>query len=385
MSIRIEVIDTIEAFKDLEKDWNQLYSQDLEATIFISWDWMFTWWETFNNSIKSQLFILCVYENKELIGIAPFYLLHSFPKSLIQGKTITFIGSGENCKDKIVSQYSDFLVNANKKAEVVKSISDFLISNKNKWDFADFEFLLKDSLISTFFEDGLSDIHINSSHYGNRFFISEIKDMDDFLNQMGNRWSKMFRKKYQKLQNQGEVEIISTQNTDATQKEFKQLAKMHEARWKGRTDFNIFKSKLFNDFHMKIMERLVPKDKAFIKTLSLNGEPLSSYYCFKDKSQIHYYQSGFYSENANKYSPLFLLVCKEIGVAIKNDCLFDFMFDEDHSSYKKEQYAAQCEPMYRIMWSHKKTRIKHHGYAKIIQTKYLSFKHSLSKTNKNNN
>jgi len=382
VSIKIEVIDSMEGFRDLESDWNRIYNENQDATIFLSWDWMITWWEVYCNSINTSLFILCVYENDELLGIAPFHLLNSFPKSLIQGKTLTFIGSGESSKDKIVSQYSDFLVKTNKKSDVIKAISEFLISNKAQWDFADFEFLLSDSLVSKCFVKDQTEIHVNSHQYGNRFFISGIESFDDFLDKMGNRWSKMYRKKERKLLNQGKVEVDCPKDIESVQTAFDELARMHEARWKGRTEFNIFKSALFNEFHTKILEKLVPKDKAFIKTLTLDEEPLSSYFCFKDKSQIHYYQSGFYSENANKFSPLFLLVCKEIGMAIKGNNLFDFMFDEDASSYKQEQYAAQSEPMYRLMWSHKKSRMDRHDYAKKIQTKYLKIKNSLNPTKK---
>ncbi len=378
MSIKIEVVDSLDRFYSLEKDWNGLYSLDNNASIFSSWDWLVTWWETYQKSIRSELFILCAYENNELIGIAPFHLLSSFPKSLIQGRTITFIGSGEHTKDKIVSQYSDFIVKPEHQEEVIKSISQFLIENKQKWDFADFEFLLDNSLVSKCFqEDNVSGIQMNIGQYGNRFFITQMDDFDDFLNKMGNRWSKMFRKKLRKLDNQGKAEIIKSNDIGSAKAAFNQLSKMHGERWQGRTEVNIFKSPLFNEFHQKIIERLVPKEKAFIKTLALNGQPLSSYYCFHDKSQIHYYQSGFYTENANKFSPLFLLVCKEIGKAIEKNVLFDFMFDENALSYKKEQYAAQSEPMYRLMWSHKKNRMIKHNYAKKIQTKYLRFKDSL--------
>ena len=95
---------------------------------------------------------------------------------------------------------------------------------------------------------------------------------------------------------------------------------------------------------------------------------------------MHYYQSGFYSENANRYSPLFILVCREIGLTIKRKILFDFMFDENPNSYKKEQYAAQSKPMYRLMWSPYKSRMTKHKYAKIFQNKYLKLKCSVTKS-----
>ena len=67
---------------------------------------MFTWWEVFHKAISSKLFILSIYEENQLIGLAPFHIVGSFPKSLIQGRTITFIGCGEESKDKIVSPFA---------------------------------------------------------------------------------------------------------------------------------------------------------------------------------------------------------------------------------------------------------------------------------------
>lgn len=380
MNTELRIIDSIEGFQNLREDWNELYDECQNATIFLSWDWMFSWWEVFNKSINSQLFILCLYENQKLIGIAPFHIIDSFPKSLIQGRTIYFIGSGEENKDKIVSQYSDFIVRPEKQEQMISSVSSYLNESRDKWDFADFQFLLEDSIVSHCFKVEESAIHRKLCHYGNRFYIPEIQSFDDFLNIMGNRWSKMYKKKNRKLDIDGEMRIESSSHIGSTKDAFKQLAKMHDARWNNRTDISIFKSTLFNEFHLKLLERLVPQNKAFINTLFLDDKALASYYYFTDKSQIHYYQSGFYTENANRYSPLFLLVCKEIGLTIKNKILFDFMFDEDPTSYKKEQYAARSKPMYRLMWSPYNSRMIKHKYAKVIQIKYLKLKSSLIKS-----
>ena len=371
-------------FENLRDEWNELYIECQSTTIFLSWDWMFTWWEVFNQSINSKLSILSVYENDKLIGLAPFHILHSFPKSLIHGRTICFIGSGEENTDKIVSQYADFIVSPDKKEIMISAVTEYLNKNRKRWDFADFQFLLEDSIISQCFEVGETKVHTLLSQYGNRFYMPEMKNFDDFQDHMGNRWSKMYRKKSRKLDKDGDVRIESSSDIASTKIAFKQLADMHEARWKERTNISIFKSELFNQFHAKLLERLVPQNKASINTLFLNDEPLASYYYFTDKSQLHYYQSGFYSEHANRYSPLFLLVCKEIGLAIKNKNLFDFMFDENRESYKKEQYAAQSKPMYRLMWSPYKSRMLKHKYAKAIQANYLKIKNPLINLKNNN-
>ena len=267
---------------------------------------------------------------------------------------------------------------------MTSAVTEYLNKNWRKWDFADFQFLLESSNISKCFENQETKINTHLSQYGNRFYIPAVNDFDDFQDQLGNRWSKMFIKKSRKLDKDGDVRIDASSDIATARIAFKRLADMHEARWKNRTDVNIFRSKLFNEFHTKLLERLVPQNKAFIKTLFLNDEPLACYYYFTDKSQLHYYQSGFHTKHANRYSPLFLLVCHEINVAVNKKILFDFMFDENSLSYKKEQYAAQSKPMYRLMWSPYKSRMFKHKYAKVIQNKYLKIKSSLIKLiNKN--
>ena len=77
----LRVINSIESFENLRDEWNELYAECQSTTIFLSWDWMFTWWDVFNTSINSKLFILCVYEKEQLIGLAPFiyYILFQNP------------------------------------------------------------------------------------------------------------------------------------------------------------------------------------------------------------------------------------------------------------------------------------------------------------------
>ncbi|WP_299877331.1 GNAT family N-acetyltransferase [uncultured Cocleimonas sp.] len=371
MSLSIRVIDTDSGFSDIQKDWDTLYDNCNAASIFSSWDWMHTWWEVFKETLKSELFIVCLYDQDNLVGLAPFHIVSTFPKSWIQGKTLCFIGSGEEKKDMIVTQFNDFIVADGYQDQMVDQMSYYLENASNKWSFADFEFLLKNSLIAKCFSTADTKIIKEEVHYGVRFTVSGMTDFEQYQSKMGKRWKKMFAKKSRILSRDGEVTTKVTEDSQSIDELFDLLSKMHSSRWNDRTKLNIFDSKIFRDFHLKALKCLVPKGKAFIKTLYLDEMPLATYYCFVDKGVIHYYQSGFYSENANRYSPLFILVCNEIGESIKNNQVFDFMFSDAGDSYKKEQYAAETEPMYRLRWSPHKYRFTLFNIAKFIQLKIL--------------
>ncbi len=387
-ALSLSLIDSIDGFQSLQEDWDALYDNCERGSIFSSWDWMFTWWEVFKDQYDRELFILALYQEDELIGLAPFQICTPpSPKSLIQGKTLYFIGNGESFDDSIISEFQDFIVSPEHESEMIQLVSEYITKHSDKWNFADFEFLLKDALILQCFDgDSPHDSRHTSKidrykiEYGARFSIPKMDSFEQYQEQMGKRWSKMFTRKGNKLLRDGEVTTAATESLASIKPALEQLAEMNCARWKERTGDCIFDSNRFVEFHQKIMARLIPKNRAAIKTLHLDGEVMASYYLFTDKNQVHYYQSGFHKKYGNKYSPLFLLLCNEIGESIKNNQLFDFMCADDANSYKKDQYSCEHEPMYRLRWSAQKHRLPLFHSAKYAQNRVMSLKESLNKT-----
>ena len=73
-SLQLNLISCTSAFAALQSEWNALYEVAERSTIFSSWDWMYTWWETFSDTDRRDLFILSYYDNNLLVGIAPFQI-----------------------------------------------------------------------------------------------------------------------------------------------------------------------------------------------------------------------------------------------------------------------------------------------------------------------
>jgi len=370
-------VDTFEGFKSLEKEWNALYEKSEQATIFSSWDWMFTWWEVFHEELSRKLFILCLYENETLIGIAPFHIYSHYPKALIQGRTLQFIASGNKKEEKVTSEFLDLIVQSGRESLMIDAVSTYLIAHKKEWDFADFEYLLKDALIFQCFT-GSNEVAIKKIQDGVRFYIGPKNNFDEYKSQMGNRWRKMYDKKTRVLERDGSVKTVDTKSGESHEKALSRVSDMHCERIRDRIGYCAFDSEKFSNFHHRVLKRLHPQNKALIKTLYLDDKALATYYVFTDKGQWHYYQSGFHSNYANRYSPLFLLVCNEIGEVVTQNMLFDFMYEPSADSYKKEQYAAEHETMFRLYWSSAPLRFYVFNIAKSLQEQTLSFKERLT-------
>lgn len=356
ISLITRLVSCPKEFEALEQSWGELYDNSQSATIFSSWDWLFTWWSTFSECDSRDLFILCFYDAEKLVGIAPFQIERKYPHTYIQGRTLRFLASGERIEDSIATPFVDLLIRDGYEAPVTSAVESAVTNHQKRWDFAEFDFLLEDSMIFKCFNHESSHVKQQIYPYGYRYQIPECEDKSAYLQTLARRWQKDYRKKDRLFTRDGllEVKTVEIESVDSA---INILKDMHCDRWSGRADFLIFESDKFIKFHREILNKLLPQGKAYIRTLSLNGEAMSSYYAFEDKGQVHYYQSAFYQKDANRYMPLFYLVCNEIGSAVERNMSFDFMFDDSAESYKKLQYAAQASPMYRLVWTPSRYRL----------------------------
>ena len=356
VSLITRLVSCPKEFEALEESWGELYESSERATIFSSWDWLYTWWGTFSECDSRDLFILCFYDAEKLVGIAPFQIERKYPHTYIQGRTLRFLASGERLENSIATPFVDLLIEDGYEEPVCRAVESTVTSYQRRWDFAEFDFLLGDSLIFKCFNEESSRVKQQIYPYGYRYQIPHCEDKKAYLETLARRWQKDYRKKDRLFTRDGllEVKTVEIESIDSAMNVLKD---MHCDRWSGRADFLIFESDKFIHFHREILHRLLPKGKAYIRTLSLNGEALSSYYAFEDKGQVHYYQSAFYQKDANRYMPLFYLVCNEIGSAVERNMSFDFMFDDSSESYKKNQYAAEASPMYRLVWTPSRYRL----------------------------
>lgn len=336
-------------FKALEESWNELYDSLEDTTLFCSWDWLYIWWETFAECDLRDLFILCFYDQKRLVGIAPFQIERKYPHTYIQGRTLRFLASGECYTDNIATPFVDVLALPEYENSIIDSIEVALLKYQSRWDFAEFHCLLSDALIFRCFKHS-QRIYKQRYSDGFRYEVPTVANLEQYLETLPRRWRKDYNKKDRILKKDGELSVRQS-TPDTLDESMDLLQEMHRDRWQSRANFLVFESAHFNRFHRKILQQLLPKNKAYIRTLYLDEQPLSCYYAFEDKNQIHYYQSAFYGKNSNRYMPLFYLVCTEIGQAMEQGKRYDFMFDDNPGSYKKHQYAAEPSPMYRLVWT----------------------------------
>lgn len=127
-SCMIQVIDSFEQWQMKSKAWNALLNKTVSVTIFLTWEWLYAWAKCFLHEDR-KLFILCIYQSDELVGIAPFYLQKRRHK-LLALREIRFLGSPETGSD-----YLDVIIYKGKERAVAEALYDFLYgTGRGQWD-----------------------------------------------------------------------------------------------------------------------------------------------------------------------------------------------------------------------------------------------------------
>lgn len=130
MEIIIKEIRTEEKLLSLRSEWGDLLERSDSNLLFLTHEWVTCWWEHFRRqrglASRSELFVLALYRNDRLCGIAP--LIIDVETILgIPFRIVRFLGYG-------ASDYSDFILTEDKDM-LLSSLVKYLTARSSYWDF----------------------------------------------------------------------------------------------------------------------------------------------------------------------------------------------------------------------------------------------------------
>ncbi len=125
---RIEILDSLAAWEALSGSWNSLLKSSRSDTLFLTWEWLFSWAECFLKDDR-KLCIATVYVEDELVGIAP-WCLHRVERHSVSLTQLEFLGTPETASD-----YLDVIIKKGREEQVADLLYDFLFDRSRvQWD-----------------------------------------------------------------------------------------------------------------------------------------------------------------------------------------------------------------------------------------------------------
>lgn len=325
-SFHIEVLDKWLLSKNDLTAWEELLTQQPNGSFFLSYEWLYLWWNTFAQA-KDILKLILVYDADKLVAIFPFYLK--------KGETLYFIGTGEDEQSEVCSEYLDIILANDYQNALLDTFNNILQNDFKQIKQMMFSNVLFDSYIVQCIERAKKHYILVKNIVGVRYKLSLPSDYLTYEATRSRSFISQANRKKRKFEKLGGKLINVKSQADAIEI-FNQLGKLHSARWNAVGLNGAFQDQRFLNFHRSYIKILFQNNKLSMKALTINNQVVGVIYNITYNNTCYFYQIGIDIDNFHHLSLGTILHLSEIKESILHGYeQYDFMKGNKIKSYKQ--------------------------------------------------
>lgn len=285
-NLKIDLCTETEKFRAMRHEWNSLLKRSQADNVFLTWEWLFTWWEIYGGN--AELYIINVRDQKdELIALAPFKIRTRKVLGLRRGNVLEFIGTGGD----VTSEYLDIIVKRGLEPAVTKYIIHYVVE-KLPWLSWDLKHLRKESpllqILCRFSDTGSPSFSVEE--WSSCPTVNLSKSWEEFCAQKSSNFNKMMKQYLRVSHRDLNLQLVCCESISEIDDDLNHLMNLHHDRWAGRS--RAFKTDEYIQFHRRIASIFFENGWLRLFFLKNGCGPLAGIYCFKYNDTLYYYQSG---------------------------------------------------------------------------------------------
>ena len=335
---RLEVRRLGEAeFAGLAEAWGELLAQSEADPLFMSWAWLYSWWEVWSKPLQLELALFGVFEDDDtLVGLAPFFLHHFRSPLGMTIRRLHFLGNAWRIQATVRTEYCGLIV----REGLDEPVAEIVLSELSRFRWH--EMVVCDQSLQellqwqeAFDRVGQNTITVpRTVDAGVRVAVDG--HFSEWLDALGpnTRLKAYNRRKY--LQDQGEISVEGTPPGEADIF-LSTLNAFHRKRW-GKPCFD----EAAVAFHRKLLARW-PENQVALSTLMFNGKVVSVLYDITAGRTRYNLQAGFEEAFDSKVA----LGTLHLGYAIEQsfrdpdiDC-YDLLAGRGKKSFYKSRFHGE--------------------------------------------
>jgi CelD/BcsL family acetyltransferase involved in cellulose biosynthesis len=311
---RISRSDELEA---LRTEWTTLIEAIPAVPLFLSWEWITTWWKSYQD--RGTLWLLTVRSPQgALLGIIPL-MLEGPTNSLLRLRSLSFLFDSPPVHMDVLAHPKDML-------SVSTALLHYLCMVKQEWDVIDLRGLASNSYL----KEGIAmlDGHFREREGLTCPYISLPRDWRSFEKESlsANR-RKQIRSNQRRLQRDYPDRVVFSRVNDKSQIQpaLDLLIDFNREKWRGKEGVSAFEDERYRKFNAEIASMAFDYGWLRFYELRVGQELLSSRLCFSYRGVFVDFQTAFNPEWA-AYAPGELLLAYVLQDAIKEGAReFDFL------------------------------------------------------------
>jgi len=284
--LSVEEIRNREDFAALAPEWRELLAESGVDCLFLTWEWLYTWWELLSGPRRLRIFL--VRRGTRLIAIAPFALRPPELLRLVPFRALEFLGVGS-----VGSDYLDLIVKRGEESYAMAALASYMSDCKYMLDMrrvlvgtanAD---LLVDELVGRNWRANLEDDDICP------FVRLSDSSWDDYLSGLGRVFRSSLRRARRKAESSHEVSFSMVQNDSEREVAMKEFIRLHHKRWNERSGSLALHEQAIVRFHDKWSRIALARGWLRLSILRFDQTPVAGMYEFSYAGKRYFYLSGF--------------------------------------------------------------------------------------------
>ncbi len=285
----IEVIADIDRFSALRAEWNDLLSRSSADTIFLTWEWLFSWWESYALPGDVLHIIIARESTGELIGILPLYVQKKPYLPFRRIKLLRFIGDGSADSD-----YLDAILLEGREYEILTSVWAWLGQRRASWDLLQLAGIPESSPTCGWLKRAADDRVIVSRTESTPCLVAGLPhSWEQYLTLLKPR----FRTKIRSILRDMTVNSIYRFYTVETEKQLNlglhNLYELHGKRWASKGAQGVFRDPVKRRFYERFSRLFLDRGWLAFDFLDRDGQPVACQMCFRYRGTQFLLQEGF--------------------------------------------------------------------------------------------
>jgi CelD/BcsL family acetyltransferase involved in cellulose biosynthesis len=337
----------VEGFAALRAQWQSLLNRSQPNHVFMTWEWLFTWWEHFGQG--QELFILVVEDEGEVVGILPLMLCIQEGGYMNKERRLHFIGYR-------LRRWNDWMdIIAIRKEEVIQASLEYLLERQYMWDFLDLWDVPEDSDTIGILSDLARQLGfpVQKKSISTCPYLPTTSDWQSYYSSFRSmRTTGDPERQVRRLSARGELKMHWAEDSDLMVN-LEALFDLHQRRQPMRHKSSRFSQEVYRKFYCALVH-VFPRNWLDCSALTLNGEVIAAHFGFRYNHKFYWCTPAFDPDYA-AFSPGKVFLKAIIETCFADDEILEFDFLVGKEPYKYE-------------W----TTLERHGYCIQVGNTYMS-------------
>lgn len=285
-NLLVTVIEDPARLERLADEWADLLADSETDNLFLTCEWLQTWWEHFSEG--RTLALATVRRHSRLLGIAPFFTEPRRFGGAVRYGSLRFLGTGLAGSD-----YLDLVIRRGYEGPVSRTLAEYVRRRR--------VVIILSHLHAERHAAGGFVRELEASGWTVRRDPIEVcpyidlkgRDWESFLAGLGAQHRYNFHRRLRNLHKEGTLTFDMVEKEDQRADAFRHMLALHHRRWDERGGSEALQAPAMQAFHDSFSRLALERGWLRLFTLHLDGRPIGSLYGFRYGRRFYFYQSGF--------------------------------------------------------------------------------------------